>query len=437
MESPPGRDAAPDPVRFKTSKKRKAYRQRQRDDDDDQGDNDGSRARRASPGTEAVPESSGAHQDDGEESALAATLRLRNAGRGRRLGGLVAGFTSSAARADDDAGALVRRGQEEDSAPVIKGIADRFTHQTGLIADLNEKHMYAPSPAATDRTTPLPRPGANQSRNEYIESRLSSRNAPPGTLKQPAAPLPSQSAEQAASGPSVKGAEQPAKHGKLLEVDVPHGNAWDRAGDAKRQRVEKPPKPRRGRNRRGSDDIKRDQLVEQFLRENKCSSPPSTPSVLSSTFRLTRNVLQWMYTTSLRRPAYRPPPPLATTSMPTIAWPSSSASSTSTRWPSDASASAPPYPRASSSRRPTSSRGPSSAAAGTRGPPSGTCCSSRKRRSRARGSRCARRTTKGFLLSSSWWSLGCEMLTTALAFSLLLFPHPRARVCRMHVTVAI
>ena len=77
-------------------------------------------------------------------------------------------------------------------------------------------------------------------------------------------------------------ADQPAKHGKLLEVDVPD-NAWDRTGNAKRQRVEKPSKPRRGRNRRGSDDIKRDQLVEQFLHENKCTNPfpsaiPQSPS---------------------------------------------------------------------------------------------------------------------------------------------------------------
>lgn len=68
-------------------------------------------------------------------------------------------------------------------------------------------------------------------------------------------------------------ADQPAKHGKLLEVDVPD-NAWDRRDDAKRQRTENPAKPRRGRNRRGSDDIKRDQLVEQFLHENKCNPPP-------------------------------------------------------------------------------------------------------------------------------------------------------------------
>ena len=69
--------------------------------------------------------------------------------------------------------------------------------------------------------------------------------------------------------------EQPAKHGKLLEVQVPD-RAWDRRDEAKRQRADKAAtaagpssKSRRGRNRRGSDDIKRDQLVEQFLHENR------------------------------------------------------------------------------------------------------------------------------------------------------------------------
>jgi hypothetical protein len=38
---------------------------------------------------------------------------------------------------------------------------------------------------------------------------------------------------------------------------------------AKRQRLGKDGKPWRPRNRRGSDDVKRDQLVEEFLHENR------------------------------------------------------------------------------------------------------------------------------------------------------------------------
>ncbi|KND95365.1 hypothetical protein TOPH_00182 [Tolypocladium ophioglossoides CBS 100239] len=243
MDPPSSQDAAPSPVRFKASKKRKAYRQRL------DGGRDSPRPH-ATPGSEAPPASSETHADgpgEDEETALAATIRLRNARRARLRG---VAFASNP-RASDDASAdhaLVRRGQEDGGVPAVRGIADRFTHQTGLIADLNDKHM-----------------------NEYIESRLSSRNDPSGTSKQPdhrPAPLQGQPAEQAPPGSSDKLGDQPTKHGKLLEVDVPD-NAWDRRDDAKRRRTEKPPKPRRGRNRRGSDDIKRDQLVEQFLHENK------------------------------------------------------------------------------------------------------------------------------------------------------------------------
>lgn len=149
MDPPSGRDAAPDPVRFKAGKKRKAYRRRPDDDDDD----DGSSRARAGPATEAPA----GEPDAEEESALAATLRLRNA-RSRRLGGV--GFASGT-RADGDAGAdhaLVRRGQADDDVPAIKGIADRFTRQTGLIADLNDKYMYAALivPRRAPRTTPEP-----------------------------------------------------------------------------------------------------------------------------------------------------------------------------------------------------------------------------------------------------------------------------------------
>lgn len=89
---------------------------------------------------------------------------------------------------------------------------------------------------------------------------------------------------------------QPAALGKLLEIDL-----GDEARDRNVQRTnqarrrmdgevieddEEPPngkgkgkvrlgrdgKPWRGRKRRASEDIKRDKLVEEFLRENRCES---------------------------------------------------------------------------------------------------------------------------------------------------------------------
>lgn len=92
-------------------------------------------------------------------------------------------------------------------------------------------------------------------RNAYIESRL--RNAVPDDA--PIAEQPTQPA-QAASFQPAKVVEQPTRYGKLVEVDLPQLE----------ERQRKVKEPRRRRNRRGSDDIKRDQLVEAFLSENRC-----------------------------------------------------------------------------------------------------------------------------------------------------------------------
>lgn len=87
-------------------------------------------------------------------------------------------------------------------------------------------------------------------------------------------------------------------HGKLQEVDLGeevrmrNANMTEQArrrlageaieseddGSRKRVRIGKDGKPWRGRKRRGSDDVKRDQLVEELMRENKrrCSYPKLT-----------------------------------------------------------------------------------------------------------------------------------------------------------------
>lgn len=62
--------------------------------------------------------------------------------------------------------------------------------------------------------------------------------------------------------------------GKLVEVDLAShpipAAGDDRSGrETKRQRLGRDGKPWRPRKRRGSDDIKRDKLVEEFLSENR------------------------------------------------------------------------------------------------------------------------------------------------------------------------
>lgn len=118
---------------------------------------------------------------------------------------------------------------------------------------------------------------------EYVESKLASRHAPPTTTQ--SVPPPTTDAS-----PGAAEAQKPTIHGKLMEVDL--------GEEARRRNVALTERARRrfegdaegessaeggragrrgrvgGRNRRGSDDVKRDQLVEQFLHENRRTCGP-------------------------------------------------------------------------------------------------------------------------------------------------------------------
>ncbi|UKZ77655.1 hypothetical protein TrVFT333_005379 [Trichoderma virens FT-333] len=284
-----------EPIRFRAGKKRKAYRQRATEDESHDiatipapsvlpGASklgDGEPGRDADDASAEVQprdlemEDGNGDGEDGEdqaagESAVAAALRLRNARRAGRRGGV--GFRSEGRNQDDEDAdldhALVLREADKDAAiahdRIVGGITNRFMHQTGLLTILDDKHM-----------------------NAYIESRLASRSADPHGASSSSQPSSLQSANQ---GPLAgdanqqdKWRDQPTRHGKLVEVDMANldngantntGNNININGHAgsKRRRVEKDaakPPPRRGRNRRNSQDIARDALVEQFLHENR------------------------------------------------------------------------------------------------------------------------------------------------------------------------
>ncbi|OAQ72345.1 mRNA splicing factor RNA helicase [Pochonia chlamydosporia 170] len=194
-------DAPTTTIKFKPSKKRKPYRQR----------------------TDSPPQPTTSKTPSPEpnaESSITAAMRVRRKARHQGIP-ITTDQTLTLAKPPDN-----------DHDKPVKGIPDRFMHQTGLISTLNDKHM-----------------------NEYIESRLSRTLPTPetraDTLAKPA---------DASHTP-----DQPTKHGKLVEVDVP----VDMRDQRKRKLETENPRPKRGRNRRGSDDVKRDQLVEAFLHENK------------------------------------------------------------------------------------------------------------------------------------------------------------------------
>ncbi|RSM14043.1 hypothetical protein CEP52_001655 [Fusarium oligoseptatum] len=257
-------EAAPEPIRFRAGKKRKAYRQRTDDQDQDSADTPKSPA---SATATAAPEDTAAQKategDDGDDASVTAALRLRNARRGR-LGGVAFRNSNRPDEEINDERALVPRESDEASNDtVLNSVANRFTHQTGMLADLNDKHMM-----------------------EYIESRLSNRASGNTSQRKSSSAPRSDTAPQTASAPPKESSGREVMQGHLMEIDlgddvrdrnvarterITQGGHEDvpQGRRAKKPRLGRDGKPWRPRNRRGSDAVKRDQLVEEVLRETR------------------------------------------------------------------------------------------------------------------------------------------------------------------------
>ncbi|KAL5618715.1 hypothetical protein FOVSG1_000937 [Fusarium oxysporum f. sp. vasinfectum] len=261
-----------EPVRFRAGKKRKAYRQRVQEDDAAVAETIQSppTASASEPSDEfARKASSDRAQDEGE--SVAAALKLRNARRAR-LGGVAFRNTN---RPDDDMNnerALIPHDADytSNNEPIMKGVADRFTHQTGRLTDLNDKHMM-----------------------DYIESRLynraggnSSQNTLLATTSDPAR-QPSATTTNHESGRAVM-------QGQLMEINlddhsarsenaVQADSATDGGPRAKKPRLRRDGKPWRPRNRRDSDALKRDQIVDEILHETRLDLYEPTPEQNSRT----------------------------------------------------------------------------------------------------------------------------------------------------------
>lgn len=129
--------ADPEPIRFRAGKKRKLLRKRNDEDSDEVSD--------ASPQKPAAqPRAAAADyfddKDQDDESA-AAVVKARNA-RGplhARLRGVA--FRAGPNQASTALVPSTRHHDGEGDVPVV-GIADRFTKQTGLITDRDDRHMF-------------------------------------------------------------------------------------------------------------------------------------------------------------------------------------------------------------------------------------------------------------------------------------------------------
>jgi hypothetical protein len=113
--------------------------------------------------------------------------------------------------------------------------------------------------------------------------------------------------------------KQPATLGKLLEIDlgneardrnvvrteqarrrldgedVTDESAPEGKGKSKKPKLGRDGKPLRERKRRTSEDIRRDKLVEEVLRENRCKISMPIPSKSKI---CAEHLMQWIYTKS-------------------------------------------------------------------------------------------------------------------------------------------
>lgn len=147
--------SAPEQIRFRPSKKRKTYRQRAATaDDDDGGDRDGAAAaadqEENQPRAVAADYFGGDDGDDDDEEPAAIVKARRNAHRARLRGGVA--FRAGSRPSDTESNGshhralVLRDNHQQDGQVAVPGIADRFTHQTGLLNDLDDRHMFVSPP---------------------------------------------------------------------------------------------------------------------------------------------------------------------------------------------------------------------------------------------------------------------------------------------------
>ncbi|KAK5632986.1 hypothetical protein RRF57_008700 [Xylaria bambusicola] len=285
--------AAPQPVLFR-GKKRKTYRQRPGTEDED-----GTSANPIDPVIDAVnaattqastpdPVVTSTDKEQDEALSIREALRLRNA-RKSRLRGVAFGVEDNAqsggpAGGEDDLSQMIREEEKKVMDQTIVAANKRFAPQTGLSGEIINKHM---------KTPPLYPPSCNAdgAREEYIEAELAKRHYMAVGPQGPSSSNQSGGSAAQTESTADKGEEKhTALTGKLFEVDLGdevrsrNEAMTDRArrklqglaveddenGERRKKvRLGRDGKPWRPKNRRNSDDIKRDQLVEDILRENR------------------------------------------------------------------------------------------------------------------------------------------------------------------------
>ncbi|KAI1107886.1 hepatocellular carcinoma-associated antigen 59-domain-containing protein [Jackrogersella minutella] len=300
MENNTTSEATPEPQVVFRGKKRKTYRQRPEPASDTEEPKSVEAPQREKSATASDAPTPTQSEDATEEEkglSVAEILRLRNA-RKARLGGVKFGAGSNHTSGDATAAAIAEAGdglddlslmirEEENKAlDISSSVKKRFAPQTGLATEIVNKHM-----------------------EEYIEAQLAKRHnaiASSSSSRAGTTTTHSQSSNQQprTTEPTTITAPKPgnpnrALQGQLMEIDLGdearsrnealteratrkmQGEAVEdeeqAGGRPRKVRLGRDGKPWRSRNRRNSDDIRRDQLVEEILRENRHVYETPTP----------------------------------------------------------------------------------------------------------------------------------------------------------------
>lgn len=134
-------DAAQDLIKFRPSKRRKVHRQRANDDEPS--------PKPETPSIEASGDGIGneiasPQADSDDVSIIAAARAALQVRKARHRAGVAFRSGTRSDQAPTEMALTIR--DVEDQPPQPVGISDRFTHQTGLLRDLNDHYLYRPAP---------------------------------------------------------------------------------------------------------------------------------------------------------------------------------------------------------------------------------------------------------------------------------------------------
>lgn len=215
---------------------------------------------------------------DEEPLSVAEILRQRKAALPRKGGIEFTNSNTSTSSTLQTSDVLIVK--EDDTPADIKSVIQRFTPQTGQVSDVADKHMYAFPPPTLDQDLDA---ATNVIRMAYIDSELAKRQ------NQSTSTQYLNGQELSPNGALLDAGlhRQPAALGKLHEIDLgPDATLRNiaRTEAAQRKlegiepeidestgkvRLRRDGKPWRPRKRRNSEDVKRDKLVEEVMRESK------------------------------------------------------------------------------------------------------------------------------------------------------------------------